>query len=191
MNAMENPPDIAKEELFGQKLFHFDLPGFPQHREAILASCHRLMASDEGIQRSNQGGWHSSGHLHNNRDPEIQWMMQQVFQLCARRINRTLPNRKGLKMNLATSWININGLGDWNLPHHHLPSDWSGAFYIRIPETLTQKKARPQPRWRHHLHQSPRRSGSIPQPSTASRDPQGGPGLPFSQALDPHGGPPP
>ena len=34
------------------------------------------------------------------------------------------------------AWLNINQNGEWNAPHIHLPSKWSGVFYVEAGEPL-------------------------------------------------------
>lgn len=117
---------------FGVPIFECWPTGFEQHQPVLVDYILGLRKGDEGVKRSNQGGWHSSDQLHADENPAIQWLMQQVYTIGAQCIRHHEQKSEAIAdIHLVNCWANVNEKGDWNAPHHHAPQDWSGVVYIR------------------------------------------------------------
>jgi len=86
---------------------------------------------DQGASRSNQGGWHSKGDLLDWPYPEIdqlkRWIAEAVKAMTAYTTGK--PDVSG---NLdIMAWANVNRFGDYNKPHTHPESMWSGVYYVQ------------------------------------------------------------
>lgn len=86
---------------------------------------------DLGEAKSNQGGWQSKADLLDWPYPEIEqvkrWIADAVKAMTAYTTGK--PNVSG---NLdVMAWANVNRFGDYNKPHSHPESMWSGVYYIR------------------------------------------------------------
>lgn len=83
--------------------------------------------TDLGKIVSNYGGWQSN--FLDLRDPEIESLSSSIML----RVNE-LKTQLGILNDfyLDNMWININGPGDFNKPHIHPGSFFSGAFYIKV-----------------------------------------------------------
>lgn len=124
---------------FGQSIFQTELPDFEQHKAALLDAVQQLRNRDQGIDRSNQGGWHSHDQLQTEQHPEFQWLIQQLFDIGSRCISHAEGDRLTDKVLLSSCWVNVNPYGAWNAPHMHLPCEWSGVCYLDVNETPQQR----------------------------------------------------
>lgn len=133
---------IDNRSHFGISIFEHHIIGFDQHQQALVEQCTSIKKAEQGITRSNQGGWHSGDELHSNKHPSIQWLMQQLYtvgQQCIKHHENNDPSIRDI--HLVNSWANINEFGDWNAPHHHAPQDWSGVVYIDTDTIETKQQA--------------------------------------------------
>lgn len=129
---MDAPSSIQTDQLFATPLFRRVYPD----AAALNADLARIIlaraASQPGQRKSNAGGWQSSEDMH-------QWPGEAV---------KTLVGRAAELVNFATAgvmrqyqasaeiawrllmWANVNRAGDYNLPHLHPGSTWSGVYYV-------------------------------------------------------------
>lgn len=122
---------------FGVPIYEKHLPGFANHRDEAIRHLQALKSSGEGIRRSNQGGWHSGDDLHLSKDPVIHDLMVSVLQVATACIKDFEGDRDYRDVRMVGAWVNVNGQGDWNAPHEHLPCHWSGVFYVDAGEPVT------------------------------------------------------
>jgi uncharacterized protein (TIGR02466 family) len=98
-------------------------------RARILAHA----ATDQGMQATNVGGWHSANgqleFLGELREPLLQRML-----LMTNEATRTYVAEVGLKpVSLQWSflaWANVSRKGDFNTTHTHPGMTWSGVYYV-------------------------------------------------------------
>ena len=97
------------------------------NRELVKAA-YELRSKDEGVQKSNRGGWHSNALIISQRDTPINQILIDMIG--------SFPNMKSdWKQNLYLyAWININGPGNFNVPHIHPGCDVSGVFWVKCPK---------------------------------------------------------
>jgi len=102
------------------------------------------------------GGWHSPIDMHHKK--EYQPLTDELFVM-----QHEIFKDYGMepKPGLGNMWANINYPGAYNKQHIHANSQWSGVYYVQVPENsgkLFVEDPRPGP---HHL--MPRRVKGIPQ----------------------------
>jgi hypothetical protein len=102
-------------------------------REVIL----EVERRDQGMERSNAGGWHSKDDLFRWEDPAIAELLQRVMagtqeithQVCGETV-------KGRDAELAVSgWANVSRDRNYNILHNHLRYTWSGVYYVALGES--------------------------------------------------------
>jgi uncharacterized protein (TIGR02466 family) len=121
---------------FGIPILEVTLPGFEEHREALVAYCLAQRAADPGRARSNQNGWHSQNDQYRSKDPEMAWLVKLVGEVgggCIRQMEG--PAFTG-DVFMTDMWINVNEAGAWNAPHVHLPNEWAGVVYIAAEHSV-------------------------------------------------------
>ena len=59
------------QKLFSTPLMRFQVPDCAVLNAALLMEGERLRAEDEGVQKSNRGGWHSKGNLFADDAPSV------------------------------------------------------------------------------------------------------------------------
>jgi uncharacterized protein (TIGR02466 family) len=100
---------------------------------AELAS--RILALREasiGLTRSNVGGWHSDADVLGKLGEPFGTQLGRMFAECVQSavsamVERTEPWPETTTMD---AWANVNEQGDWNTPHIHPGSPWSGVYYV-------------------------------------------------------------
>lgn len=90
------------------------------------------LKTDGGVVRSNQGGWHSPSSIFTRNTPAIKRLnslMVNTFNKCTTHIAPSFDvTDKVLK---GEGWVNVNKLGDYNVPHDHPGFSWSGVYYLK------------------------------------------------------------
>lgn len=126
---------IDLREHFGAPVLSLELPAFIKHRQALLDLIWQLKADSQGVKRSNQiGSWHSYEDLNRNSLPAIQWLCSRIVELSGRGIASARGQKEPVAVRVGSMWANINEAHGWNAPHHHLPADWSGVFWVDAEE---------------------------------------------------------
>jgi uncharacterized protein (TIGR02466 family) len=117
---------------FATPVFQEDIGDFAEQNEKLCALVKRLQAEDpEGIQRSNQGGWHSSENVDVRELPEVA-DLKKVIMDSAKTVAAGL-GFEGISMFLASAWFVVSPAGAANARHLHPQTFLSGAYYIRAP----------------------------------------------------------
>jgi len=114
---------IYEDSLWAEKIWYQDLQ-IPL--EEIKAECLKVREEDqEGVQKSNEGGWHSQ----EEKFP----FLEPLFEASKDLVHYAIVEM-GLKSELyvepVKSWININDTKDFNMPHAHPGSLLSSVFYV-------------------------------------------------------------
>ncbi|WP_370977866.1 TIGR02466 family protein [Agaribacterium sp. ZY112] len=130
-----------------QARWHFAIPiydvvldGFKTYQSELRAYFLSLAAKgDKGLTRSNLGGWHSDDQLHLSENSEVRWLMQNIMRIstaCIRDFEKK-PDQPAEPL-MTNAWVNVNQAQDWNVPHTHIPSDWSGVAYIDVGDSASE-----------------------------------------------------
>ncbi len=99
-----------------------------QLAQRILA----LRDASTGVTRSNVGGWHSDADVLARLGEPFGTQLGKMFAECVRAavlamVDQIEPWPDTIKMD---AWANVNESGDWNSPHIHPGSPWSGVYYV-------------------------------------------------------------
>ena len=136
---MEEQAKINRELQFGVPIYEVDLPDFAAHKQALVDHFLALRKDSPGTKYSNQGGWHSSQNLHHSQEPSVQWLLQLIAQTGVQCIRHAGNVPENAQIVMASCWVVVNEAGDWNMPHAHFPSDWSGVCYIDLNDKATER----------------------------------------------------
>lgn len=121
---------ITVDRSFSTPICNAKLTGFKAHQEGLVAYVHQLREKTEGIQSSNYKGWHSHRFLHADQsDPHIVWLVRKLTGTIVRTLIEVSGEEKGVDIRFRELWVNINGKGEWNMPHIH-PVHWAGVVYV-------------------------------------------------------------
>ena len=123
------------EKLFSTPLMRFKVPDSVVLNAELLFEAERLKEADEGVEKSNRGGWHSKGNLFEHDAPSVQKLREAardaVIQMTRKVSNKVDPDSLHLKL---FAWMNSNPAGGYNAPHTHPGAHWSGVYYVSQPD---------------------------------------------------------
>lgn len=85
----------------------------------------------KGIQKTNQGGWHSRDDLH--EDKRFGVIKADIIHYCIEALDH-LSVEDHCEPRLTGMWAMINGPGTYNKLHSHPHNYLSGAFYLQVPK---------------------------------------------------------
>lgn len=125
---------VAIEWLFPVPLFRTLLVGFHQHQQALIDYALNLQRQDGGVRRSNIGGWHSKNIENDFAAPPLDWVRDQILLCAENGISQARQMRADIDIQFDSAWFIINQKHDWNSPHTHMPSQWSGVLYLSVNE---------------------------------------------------------
>lgn len=124
------------EKLFSTPLLRFRVPDHEALNAALLEEGRRRRAEDEGVEKSNRGGWHSKGNLFEAEADCIRTLRDHATEavMAATRKVTDKVDPATLRLKLF-AWMNANPPGGFNAPHTHPGAQWSGVYYVSQPET--------------------------------------------------------
>lgn len=131
---------LKSNSLFGVPIYDGELHGFDEVQEELIRVIMELKSKDTGLTRSNKGGWHSSDQLHQIPEPLLQSVLKNLIvesEKCMQHSKSIPPHSEVI---FSSCWANCNEAGDWNAPHEHLNSDWSGVFYVKADELPSESR---------------------------------------------------
>ena len=100
------------------------------HNAGLADYALRLRTAEPGETKSNVGGWHSAGNIFERKEPLI-GVLQQHLQAAIQHVSTVAKQVTASRINFKATldgWINVNGPGDYNLPHYHPGNTWSGVY---------------------------------------------------------------
>jgi uncharacterized protein (TIGR02466 family) len=118
---------------FGTLLLQRQLDAMLPHNAALADYALRLRAAEPGVTRSNAGGWHSEGNIFAREEPLI-GMLAQHLQAALQHVSVVAEQVTAPRVKFEATlsgWLNVNSAGDYNNPHYHPGTTWSGVYYIR------------------------------------------------------------
>ena len=144
---MDGGPHVAGRRGAGDALsvarthLMFSTPVIVDHvdgADAINAELLKLIeerrAVDEGVVRSNTGGWHSKQDFVNWSGEPGRKLLKHVLNLA--RDNTQIAADAGTAIDWAAeAWANVSGAGALNKAHVHGGAFWSAVYYVRAPES--------------------------------------------------------
>ena len=84
---------------------------------------------DKGVSKTNAGGWHSTTDM--NQKKEYNVLTKELFAMQDKIFKKELLTQKP---GLGNMWANINYPGNFNRPHLHPNSLFSGVYWVKAPE---------------------------------------------------------
>ena len=96
--------------------------------ELILYSYQQQKIDPSGVEKSNNGGWHSKSRYANSQNPVSSIIINTIKSILN---NKNVFKIKDLSKAKMQIWININKPGDFNIKHNHPGSDLSGVFWVK------------------------------------------------------------
>lgn len=144
---MDGGPHVAGRRRAGDALsvarthLMFSTPVIVDHvdgAEAMNAELLKLIeerrAVDEGVVRSNTGGWHSKQDFVNWSGEPGRKLLLHVLNLA--RDHTQIAADPGAAIDWAAeAWANVSGAGALNKAHVHGGAFWSAVYYVRAPES--------------------------------------------------------
>ena len=123
------------EWLFPIPLFRTQLEGFAAHRGPLIALAEERYAKNEGLKRSNVGGWHSGELRDDYNKAPLDWVGRQIHACTSAGLAQSRNITTPIDIQLDSSWFIINHKNNWNSPHTHMPAQWSGVLYLSVNES--------------------------------------------------------
>lgn len=119
---------VYEELFFATPMWSCPVSGIDN--QEILDYCHQVRKEKPGVQISNRGGWHSRELI-----LPLPTNLERLFGDLTVFVNDVCARHTGINnLELGNFWININGRGDFNMPHDHQRSILSGVYYVSVPE---------------------------------------------------------
>jgi len=126
----ETQPGEGMQLLFSTPIWTFSYPR-AEEVNALLRQVILEAAEDyPSLGKSNIGGWRSRNDLFHWPDPAVKeigaWIMD-----CMRQIVEASASPERFRGTLsAVGWANVCRTGNYNAPHIHPESAWSGVYYV-------------------------------------------------------------
>ena len=123
---------------------------WPLLRQAMLDKIQQLVASGQGVEKTNFGGWQSSDDLYKHR--EFSWLIARVMALA----NEVASNfSAGRRFDDGLLWANVNRRSNFNAVHTHPDAILSGVIYLKVEreeqgviQFLDAREGTPTTHWR-------------------------------------------
>ena len=122
-------------KFFPQPIFHYKINNYEKHNKDLTKYIYDLYEDDkEGINRSNQGGWHSKPFNLKEKDkPPFQFFLD-IQKYVADVFKEYGWHYTPGKVNLTEMWAIINKKNNFNTEHTHPNNYLSAAYYVKAPE---------------------------------------------------------
>lgn len=133
-------PDTVATLHFGIPIIRLTIDGFTARQAAIVDQILALRDADAGIHRSNQNGWHSANDLFRTTQPDLSWLIGRLYEESVLAIRGYEGERFHGDVPITECWANVHEAGGWNVPHVHLPNEWSGCFYVSVDKALADRE---------------------------------------------------
>lgn len=128
--------DIRKSTAmqFATHVVSHDWPNSEAHNAELqeLVMAREAGDAQNGLVRSNSGGWQSLGNLITWKEPCIDVFRRRIEKLVSNLLQELIRDMgKNRSFNLyIDSWANINRRGDYNVVHTHPNCMFSGVYYV-------------------------------------------------------------
>ena len=93
--------------------------------EDMIGSSNGMIEKDEGVRKSNRGGWQSKLLPPTG---ELEPLSFEISEFC-KSINLGIN-----EIVIPQMWINVNKKNDWNAIHLHGQYNLSGTYYVKVPK---------------------------------------------------------
>lgn len=128
-------PELKQEETvalaFGTPIMTHTWQDSEAHNAGLIEAIHANRTSNEGMVRSNAGGWHSDVDLMTWKSPQIKTLQDRIFAMTKTITQSTMQAPGGRTFDFKISaWANVNTHGSYNRVHNHPNATWSGVYYV-------------------------------------------------------------
>ena len=120
---------MITEHHFPTIIYIKDLPNALQLNQYLEQKIIQWSQQDKGEQKTNAGGWHSTTDM--NKKEEYNPLTKELFNMQDEIYQK---EHLSLKPVLGNMWANINYPGNFNRPHFHPNSLFSGVYFIKTPQ---------------------------------------------------------
>ena len=120
---------MITEHHFPTIIYIKDLPNALQLNQYLEQKIIQWSQQDKGEQKTNAGGWHSTTDM--NKKEEYNPLTKELFNM---QYEIYQKEHLSLKPVLGNMWANINYPGNFNRPHLHPNSLFSGVYFIKTPQ---------------------------------------------------------
>ena len=120
---------MITEHHFPTMIYIKDFPDSEKLNKYLEDHIMHWAQNDKGVSKTNAGGWHSSTDM--NTKKEYDPLTTELFNMQEEIYQKENLNRKPV---LGNMWANINGPGNYNRPHLHPNSLFSGVYWVKAPE---------------------------------------------------------
>lgn len=117
---------------WGTPIFAISWPESASLNTDLKALILEQRSKHEGLQRSNQGGWHSTEDLLSWSSPHMKTLQKRIIEAFRRATTRTGKGQGYNGKMQITAWANVNKHGDSNDVHNHPHCAWSGVYYVDV-----------------------------------------------------------
>jgi len=117
------------EHHFPTIIYIKDIPNALQLNQYLEQKIIQWSQQDKGEQKTNAGGWHSKTDM--NKKEEYNPLTKELFNMQNEIYQK---EHLSLKPVLGNMWANINYPGNFNRPHLHPNSLFSGVYFIKTPQ---------------------------------------------------------
>ena len=117
------------EHHFPTIIYIKDIPNALQLNQYLEQKIIQWSQQDKGEQKTNAGGWHSKTDM--NKKEEYNPLTKELFNMQDEIYQK---EHLSLKPVLGNMWANINYPGNFNRPHLHPNSLFSGVYFIKTPQ---------------------------------------------------------
>lgn len=118
--------NIYEHAIFSNFVYTIEIDNIDNDKlKNFILNLEKITPSEE---RSNAGGWQSD--ITNCDNLEIKLLLRSCTDVC-----QEVSNTWNLDQTIVTtnSWININRKHNFNYPHYHPRSVFSGVYYVETP----------------------------------------------------------
>ena len=120
---------MITEHHFPTIIYIKDLPNAFQLNQYLEQKIIRWSQQNKGVAKTNAGGWHSETDM--NKKEEYNPLTKELFNMQDEIYQK---EHLSLKPVLGNMWANINYPGNFNRPHLHPNSLFSGVYFIKTPQ---------------------------------------------------------
>ena len=144
------------EYFFPTLIYIKKLPNAEKLNQYLEPRIIKWSQQNKGVAKTNAGGWHSETNM--NKREEYNPLTIELFNMQEEIYKKENLSRKPVMGNM---WANINGPGNYNRPHVHPNSLFSGVYWIKTPENSGNLMLY-DPRPGTHMSMPNRTDGKLP-----------------------------
>ena len=120
---------MITEYHFPTQIYVEDIPNAIQLNQYLEQKIIQWSQQNKGVSKTNAGGWHNETDM--NKREEYNPLTKELFNMQDEIYQK---EHLSLKPVLGNMWANINYPGNFNRPHLHPNSLFSGVYFIKTPQ---------------------------------------------------------